>query len=190
MSSPSPTAAVLARYPVGGHIPADIARAAVLAVLRDRGDEPEVLLIRRTERVGDRASGQIGLPAGGYDPADTGLEETAVRESREEVGLGPEDFATPPRFVRIGWVFASRLPIAIFAAPLSVTARAPRIASPEEIARIFWMPRSVLARVERVPERTEAGVRDVDATVYEGHVVWGFTRNALLDLFALRPGTG
>ncbi len=183
MSSRSPTSTVLARYPVRAPLPSNIARAAVLAVVRDRDDDAEVLLIQRTERPADPASGQVGLPGGGYDPSDTGLETTAVRELKEEVGLDADDLATPPRFVRIGWAFSSRFPVAIFAAPLSGSAKAPRIASPEEVAEIFWMPRSALARVDRVPRQTTAGVRDVDATLYEGHVLWGFTRKALLDLF-------
>src|SRR5262249_36046360 len=63
----------------------DARRAAVALILR--GAEPEVLLMRRSEREGDRWSGQIGLPGGHADALDEDLLATARREAREEVGL-------------------------------------------------------------------------------------------------------
>ena len=187
MNRPAPTAAVLARYPISGRIPTDLARAAVLAVLRDCENEPEVLLIRRTEQADDPASGQIGLPGGGVDSEDSGLEDTALRETSEEVGIDAMDLAEPPRFVRLGWVRRNRDPVAIFVAPLKATARAPRIASPAEVAEVFWMPRSAFQRVDRVSVATTRGMREVEATRDERHVVWGFTWKALRDLFGFAP---
>jgi 8-oxo-dGTP pyrophosphatase MutT (NUDIX family) len=46
-----------------------------------------VLLIRRSEREGDPWSGQLGLPGGRKGPVDPDLLTTAVRETREEVGI-------------------------------------------------------------------------------------------------------
>ncbi len=62
-------------------------RAAVALVLRDPVGQPEVLLMRRAEHVGDRWSGQIGLPGGHAEPGDRNLLATALREAREEAGL-------------------------------------------------------------------------------------------------------
>lgn len=49
--------------------------------------DPEVLFIRRTSREGDRWTGHVALPGGRRDPEDSDDASTAIRETREEVGL-------------------------------------------------------------------------------------------------------
>ena len=63
------------------------ARAAVAAILRCGPTDPEVLLIRRAEKPGDPWSGHMAFPGGRTAPSDPDLLATAVRETREEVGL-------------------------------------------------------------------------------------------------------
>lgn len=62
-------------------------RAAVALVLREREGDVEVLMIRRAVRKGDPWSGHAALPGGRVDPEDLTLEDTAMREVREEVGV-------------------------------------------------------------------------------------------------------
>jgi 8-oxo-dGTP pyrophosphatase MutT (NUDIX family) len=59
--------------------------AAVAVVLAPSPDA--ILLIRRSERFGDPWSGHMALPGGRQDPNDSDLLSTAVRETREEVGV-------------------------------------------------------------------------------------------------------
>lgn len=61
-------------------------RAATAVVLRDSKRGPEVLLMRRVKRVGDRWSGDISCP-GGFQHDGESLATTAMRETHEEVGL-------------------------------------------------------------------------------------------------------
>ena len=62
--------------------------AAVALILREtRDDDVELLFIKRATREDDPWSGQIALPGGRHQASDASLEETAVRETREEVGL-------------------------------------------------------------------------------------------------------
>ncbi|MGI0054456.1 MAG: NUDIX hydrolase [Thermoplasmata archaeon] len=187
MSAGKAISDVLARLSLGDTVPREAAKAAAIAVLRERDGEVEVLLIQRTERVDDPASGHIALPGGRVDPGDATLLATALRECEEEVGLRRSDLVGTPRFAGIGGAFQSRLPVGVFAARLGEGARLAHAASPEEVAGVFWLPRSTLLPARSVPRRTSDGVRPVEATVYDGRVLWGFTRRALLDLFELEP---
>ncbi len=74
------------------HVPADCRKAAVLLLLYphvNNGRPPELhlALIRRTEYDGVH-SGQIALP-GGQREAGESLQETALRETMEEIGVPP-----------------------------------------------------------------------------------------------------
>lgn len=63
-------------------------RAAVAAILRDGGaDGAEVLFILRAESERDPWSGHIAFPGGRREPEDDSLLTTAIRETREEVGV-------------------------------------------------------------------------------------------------------
>jgi 8-oxo-dGTP pyrophosphatase MutT (NUDIX family) len=67
----------------------DTRQAAVSAILRTPHDglDPEILFIKRAERASDPWSGHIAFPGGRYEPSDPDLRATAVRETREEIGL-------------------------------------------------------------------------------------------------------
>ena len=177
---------VIGRFEEGAP-PASAAGAAVTMVLRDGRTDVEVLLIERTENPTDTASGQVALPGGRVDVADATLAETALRELAEEVGLLSSDLVAPLRFVRIELAARFGLRVAIFAAELGPAGRGPTVASPREVAHIFWLPASALATTRRVPMETGRGRVEVPATVVDGHVVWGFTRRILRDFFALPP---
>ena len=62
-------------------------RAAVAAVLRYDGASPQVLLMKRVERQTDRWSGHVSFPGGRAEPEDATLVHTAIRETREELGV-------------------------------------------------------------------------------------------------------
>ena len=62
--------------------------AAIALVLRPTAQgEPELLMIKRAEMEQDPWSGHIACPGGRMDPDDRDLEQTAVRETREETGI-------------------------------------------------------------------------------------------------------
>lgn len=167
--------------------PRGSAGAAVLAVLRNGAHDTEVLLIQRAVREDDRASGQIGLPGGHVEDRDASLTATAIRELEEEVGLAEADLKEPPRFLRLAPASVFSLTVAVFAAELGPAGRAPSAANLREVAHVFWLPVRALASYRRIATDTYQGRREVDAVVFDGHVLWGFTRRVLLDLFEIEP---
>ncbi|MFO7827583.1 MAG: CoA pyrophosphatase [Bacteroidales bacterium] len=63
--------------------------AGVLILLYPKNDALHVVFIKRTEYDGAH-SGQISLPGGKFEQGDQTLENTALRESNEEIGIDPE----------------------------------------------------------------------------------------------------
>ncbi len=183
-AAPRELDALLNRYPAV-RPPASIAGAAVTIVLRDDRNEVETLLIERATNPRDPASGHVAFPGGGVEASDRSLATTALRELEEEVGLGPDDLAGPPRFVGTLYAARFRLEVGVFAARLGSGARGPTARSPDEVAQVFWLPRSALASTREVPWETGLGPATVRATVFDGHVLWGFTRRVLRQFFEL-----
>ena len=68
----------------------DARRGGVLALFYPQRDQLYIPLILRPTYTGVH-SGQVGFPGGGFDPLDTDLTATALREAYEEVGVHPDE---------------------------------------------------------------------------------------------------
>lgn len=66
----------------------EVARAAVLVGLVDRGDQDHLLLTERARHLRNHG-GQVSFPGGRAEPDDDGLAHTALRELEEETGVSP-----------------------------------------------------------------------------------------------------
>ena len=68
-------------------------RSGVAIVLAERPFEGEVhlMMIRRAQRTGDPWSGNMGFPGGRAEVEDASIFHAALRELREETGLGRID---------------------------------------------------------------------------------------------------
>ncbi|MCI4321466.1 MAG: CoA pyrophosphatase [Thermoplasmata archaeon] len=158
-------------------------------VLRDGNRDVEVLLIERTVRTDDLASGHVALPGGHTDPEDATLAATAIRELTEEVGLGSHDVDLPLRLLGVERADLFGLDVAVFAARLG-SRPAQLVPSPAEVAHIFWLPLPRLAEVESVERTTPMGPRKVAAVVDNGRVLWGFTLRILRTYLRPPPSPG
>lgn len=64
--------------------------AAVLIAIENVLAEPRIILTQRASTLKHHA-GQVAFPGGKRDEVDASLEETALREADEEIGLRPEN---------------------------------------------------------------------------------------------------
>ena len=183
-SAPASLDEILARHPVLAP-PVSTAGAAVVIVLREGESEVETLLIERAERPEDPASGQVAFPGGHVSDGDGSLAVTALRELEEEVGLTRADLEGAPRYVDTVLAVRFGLKVAVFVTGLSEGAHPATARSAEEVAHVFWLPRSALAVSHSVDRETMRGPSEVPATVFEGHILWGFTRRVLCQFFGI-----
>lgn len=153
----------------------DGARSAVAALLRDGTHGAELLLIRRSHRPDDAWSGHLALPGGRVDPADRSYEETARRETHEEVGidlLAPGCLllgALPPVLPRSN-PFAMTVHPFAWRVPDDVRERP----DATEVAAAFWVPiRHLVEPAARVEHRL--GDRSFPGVSVGDDVLWGMT---------------
>jgi len=178
-------AGVLAGYTPSTVDDLSLARAAVGVLLVP--DPDSILLIRRAERAGDPWSGQMGLPGGRNSPGDFDLLQTAIRETREEVGieLTPADLVgalddvaprsphLPPLMVR---PFVFCLP------------QRPPVIPNIEVAEHLWVELAALLHPDTyrpVTIRFGSAAREFAAYHVGPIPVWGMTERILAPLVAL-----
>jgi 8-oxo-dGTP pyrophosphatase MutT (NUDIX family) len=167
--------------------------AAVAAVLRERGGDAEVLLIRRARHDGDPWSGHMAFPGGRRDPSDSDLLETAIRETREEVGLvlNPardlvgrlDDLPAIARGRRVGLIIAPFV-FAIAGDPVLVP-------SQPEVDEALWTSLGELASGAcDVTYAYHLDGRTIELPGYDvdGRIVWGLTHRMLGALFEALDG--
>ncbi len=148
-----------------------VAAVAVIINPKDRGGS--VLLIKRTERVGDPWSGQIAFPGGHKAPDDRDFLETAIREAKEEVGV---ELREHELFGHLPLVYARtrRVQVVPYVFELRTSAM---IRPNEEVSDSFWAPLDSLNKIKatKTEVEVEEGKLSVDAYIYDEHVIWGLT---------------
>ncbi len=183
--------AALLRLPPPPSDPADLHRgeiaegtrlrdAAVLVPMVERDGRVNLLLTQRTEHLAAHA-GQISFPGGGVEAADASREDTALRETEEEIGLAR-------RHVKVlGALPEYLLPTGFRITPVVGWIGAPFDTQPDpyEVADIFEIPLSHfmdLARYQRHEYHFNGRHRHYVAIPYEGRYIWGATAGMLLSL--------
>jgi 8-oxo-dGTP pyrophosphatase MutT (NUDIX family) len=158
--------------------------AVLLPVVTDEAGPPSLVFTQRHAGLPTHA-GQIAFPGGKRDAEDVDLRATALRETREELGIDEaavdvlgllDDIPTPTGFVVTPVVGHVRGPLALTPAT-------------NEVAAVFICPLDELARPERYRhngERTFLGVRYVmHEFIWNEHRIWGATAHMTYQLLGL-----
>lgn len=163
-------------------------RAAIAAVLRERPQSPELLLIRRAERAGDPWSGHMALPGGHHDPGDADLLATVRRETLEEVGLNLDTHELLGPLDEHG-ASAQGIFTGLLLAPFVFALRHDVELRPNyEVAEVIWAPLVPMMTGARDVfmdfERDGQSMRFPGFSVGD-HIVWGLTHRVLQGFFSL-----
>jgi 8-oxo-dGTP pyrophosphatase MutT (NUDIX family) len=164
-------------------VPEDRGRdAAVLILLADGAEGPDVLVLERAANMRNHA-GQPAFPGGASDPGDADPQETALREANEEVGLAPDTVTVITSLPRL-WIpvsdFVVTPVLAWWHSPHPITTL-----QPEEVARVARLPLADLADpANRLRVRHPSGWTGPAFAVGD-MLVWGFTAGILTVLLEM-----
>jgi 8-oxo-dGTP pyrophosphatase MutT (NUDIX family) len=146
--------------------------AAVLILIYPENNELKTLLIKRPEYDGHH-SGQIAFPGGKKEWIDTSLEETALREFKEEVGIGKDIHIIgklSPLFIPI-----SRFQVLPFVGYIDYTPKpVPEIS---EVAYTIDVKLKDLLTAEKQKKRMQIGFESYEIPYFNlaNETVWGAT---------------
>ncbi|BDT79471.1 coenzyme A pyrophosphatase [Polynucleobacter yangtzensis] len=160
-----------------------VTKAAVLIPLVLKEGGLSVLLTQRTNHLRDHA-GQISFPGGRMDPEDQSPNDTALRESQEEIGLDPkrvEIIGHMPQYLTVSGY--SVTPVVGL-----VQAQAEYVLDEFEVADVFEVPLSFLLDPANHQVRlwqSEQGGRRFYSMPYENRFIWGATAGMLRNLYHL-----
>jgi len=157
------------------------ASAAVMLLLHGEPDNPQVVLTQRAQHLNSHA-GEVAFPGGMWEPSDSDLLQTALRETYEEIGLSADSIepiamlpSTSPRL----------RPTKV--TPFVGVVRDSFVLRPEpsEIAAIFDVPLSVFMDVNEYQYfemKNEMGALSFPFLEYQGYKIWGLTLNVLVGM--------
>jgi 8-oxo-dGTP pyrophosphatase MutT (NUDIX family) len=163
-----------------------VKHAAVLIPLVERTAGTQVLFTQRTSHLHDHA-GQISFPGGRVEPDDTSREDTALRETQEEIGL-------PRSAIRVlGALPDHEMQSGFCITPVVGWIRPPYRTEPDpfEVQDIFEAPLAhflTAANYQRRRYVLEGLDRRYLAIPYEGRYIWGATAGMLYAFYQLLRG--
>jgi 8-oxo-dGTP pyrophosphatase MutT (NUDIX family) len=163
-----------------------VTEAAVLVPLVNRPGRIHLLLTQRTPHLDDHA-GQISFPGGRVETADANREETALRETEEEIGLGRGTVAL------LGRLPVYEIPSGFRITPVVGWIEPPFTLKPDpfEVAAAFEAPLEHFldaANYQRREFRFRGRHRHYLAIPYEGRYIWGATAGMLYNLCRMLRG--
>jgi 8-oxo-dGTP pyrophosphatase MutT (NUDIX family) len=167
-------------------VPEDVRSAAGLLLLYPREGAWQVLLTLRASALRHH-TGQVSLPGGRVDPGET-LEQAALREAFEEVGIGPTGIEILGRLTPLHIPVSHHLlhpVVGLAASPPTF-----RVAA-AEVERVIEAPLTHLRAPgtvqweQRVRERPPLVLMDVPYFDVDGARVWGATAMVLAEFLAV-----
>jgi 8-oxo-dGTP diphosphatase len=159
-----------------------MAPRAAVAIIRVRAPRDAILLVRRRHNTDDPWSGHFALPGGRWQDGDTDLQQTCVRETREETGidLGVVPVAGVLRPLTAGG--AVHMPVRVQPYLFYLPTRPPVVIEEAEIEGYLWL--DVEHFVNEANHEVVEVMPDLKRPVVplQDYYLWGFTYKVLASL--------
>ncbi len=150
--------------------------ASVLVIIY--GTEPKVLMIEKSKKLNIHA-GEIAFPGGKWIEDDNDLLETALRETREEIGLNVTRKNVIGQFENVV-TLNSGFTISSF---LSVLDNIPQLKINSEVKSVLHIPLiPLLDTLSDDQDPTHKSIQEMYKFTYKDKVVWGASARILKHL--------
>jgi len=150
--------------------------ASVLVIIY--GTEPKVVMIEKSKKLNIHA-GEIAFPGGKWIEDDTDLLETALRETREEIGLNVSRKNVIGQFENVV-TLNSGFMISSF---LSVLDYIPQLKTNFEVKSVLHIPLiPLLETLSDDHDPNHKSIQEMYKFTYKGKVVWGASARILKHL--------
>jgi len=155
--------------------------ASILVVIY--GESPIVVMTEKPKHMNFHA-GEISFPGGKLDVRDANLLETALRETREEIGLNLRSDQVigqldPVITLNSGFTI---LPF------VSILDKIPPLSANAEVEKIFHIPLEQFFRtLANDPDPTHNLIQEMYTFEFQGKIVWGASARVLKQIADCRP---
>lgn len=154
--------------------------AAVLLPFLAREEDVTLVLTRRSQELPTH-KGEIALPGGKMAKADKSVIETALRETHEEIGIGPEQIAIQ------GQLSPHQTGTGFLITPITALVTPPYHFQKQvsEVEEIFEVPLTHICDLNNYHQQSAwfAGKkREFWVLPYKNYKIWGATAAILIDL--------
>ncbi len=160
----------------------------MLIPLVKRDNDVDILLTVRSQSLRQHG-GQISFPGGRADQTDHGLDQTALRETHEEIGIARDQVelltALPESPTFSGYQVKPYIGL-IEGAPIVAL-------NPSEVDEVFYYPISHLLGEDAITERQvfyRGEPREYQLILYQNYRIWGATAAILLQFKQLLSHNG
>ncbi len=156
--------------------------AAVLMLLYPKNNETHLVLIVRNSYPGVHSS-QIAFPGGKVEDIDINLEQTALREAYEEVGVNPKSVEIIKPFSQV-YIPPSNFLVSPFMGIADEEIQF--TANPDEVKRVLEFPLSSFLDEKSIVQvqMTTSYAKDIQVPAFkvDKYIVWGATAMMMSEL--------